>query len=181
MMSFPLMSAQGKSSYELRASSIEADSVVLCFYNNTVEPVYLFDSYIYDSDMAMSSYLYRYNRDKDIVKLSFLPLQQFTILPLTPERMVVRGKGRYFRGKHQTYYHFTKIEAGDSLAISIAKKALTSDRYYYDVDLKEYTFLEKTKDDENEHLLFQGWVIANELDSLLNNRYYKTQEVRLRR
>ena len=135
--------------YSLKLRSIDADSIVLTLTNHTTAPVYLFDSYLNESDREIWQYFHRYNKEDDIVKLSFLPFQQFTILPvLYDKRMFVYGKGRYLRGNHQIGYHFIKIDAGDSLAISISKNSIISDRYYYDVNLKEYTFLEKTKDNE---------------------------------
>ena len=57
---------------------------------------------------------------------------------------VIIGEERYLYDG-QIEYHFTEIPAGEYLYISIPKKVLLSDLYYYDVDLKKYTHLEKTK------------------------------------
>ena len=145
LTSFTESSGEKKIPYELHVSSIESDSIVLCLNNNTSEPAYLFDSYLNEYDISYVSYIHRYNKEKDIIKVSFLPFQQYVSVPTkAKDRKVILGEERYLIDG-QIYYHFTKINAGDSLAIYISKKTLTSDRYYYDVDLREYTHLEKAK------------------------------------
>ena len=145
------LSAKGTHQYELHVYAVRTDSIVLTLFNNTSEPAYLFDSYFTESDQKLLAYMHRYDSEKDIIKLSYLPFQQFTILPfLDDKRMVVYGKGNYLRGRYQSNYSFTKIEAGDSLLIFIPTMSLLTDQFFYDVDLKKYTFCEMSAKDDND-------------------------------
>ncbi|MDE6403435.1 MAG: hypothetical protein K2K86_06480, partial [Muribaculaceae bacterium] len=129
--------------YTLSVSAIEADSVVLKLCNDTSEPAYLFDSYLNEFDIAHVSYIHRYNKEEDVVKVSFLPFQQYVEVPKKIRHgRIYGGEIRYFK-YHQIYYNFTKVAPGDSLTIRLSKKTLTSDRYYHDVNLREYTILDE--------------------------------------
>lgn len=143
MLSYTTISGAEKSQYTLRVSAIEADSVVLKLCNHTPEPAYLFDSYLNAYDIDDVSYIHRYNREEDVVKVSFLPFQQYVEVPskIRHGRIFV-GEDRYFMSG-QIFYNFTKIEPGDSLTIRLSKQTLTTDRYYHDVNLREYTILDE--------------------------------------
>ncbi|MDE7386011.1 MAG: hypothetical protein K2N28_02610 [Muribaculaceae bacterium] len=144
MASYTTVLGAEKSQYTLSVSAIDADSVVLKLCNDTSEPAYLFDSYLNEYDIDDVSYIHRYNRKDGVVKVSFLPFQQYLEIPsrIKPGRKMIVGEKRYLVSG-QILYRFTKVAPGDSLTIRLSKKTLTTDRYYRDVNLREYTHVDE--------------------------------------
>lgn len=149
MLSFSAFAENDNRDYSVKVVSIDSDSVTLAFINNTSSPAYLFDSYMRGHSIFLPgkiSYLYRYNKNTQEYKFSYLPFIQF--LGCEPsERMLFVGEEAVLRNNNVPF-SFTEILPNDSLLVKIPVDDLYSDVFYKDVDMKSYTII-----DENYRLI----------------------------
>lgn len=108
---------------EVYAENLEKSSCTVRIFNTTIDPVYLFSSYLYD-DYFMSPYLHMYSKKEEVCTLSLLPLPYF--LSFTRSDNLILEKSAVVN-QHQLLYQFTKIPPAAYLDIFLPETCFDAD------------------------------------------------------
>lgn len=109
-----------------------------CFFNVSQDTLYLFDSYIC-KDFYKSKWLHRYNRNRNLLKLSFLPLVPFLSVHYTDKLII--GERRLIN-KWQVLYHFTPIPPRGEIRVNLPLEVFKTYDYVIDIDTKQLSIFQ---------------------------------------
>ena len=120
--------------------------------NNTQDTLHLFDSYLFDRDiridtyldgkeMQRSIYLHRFDEKTKQCKLSFLPLLPFLSVHYT-DLIIFEGHKLAKRGN--VLYHFRAVPPNSRNKIEISKSAFYTEDYVYEVYPQKISKFEHT-------------------------------------
>lgn len=108
--------------------------------NNTSDTLFLFDSYITDykynnHKLITSEYLYRYNRQRNIDIISFIPLLPY-LSPYYFGDVIYIGNNRIIH-QGQVIWHFLSIPPGCNITLTLPSDILSYSHTYYDISNKQ--------------------------------------------
>ena len=135
-------SAFQKDSLYVKFVGVINDEFVFEIVNNTKDSLYLFDSYLFDKDkristyldgkdMQRSKYLHRYDKKLQQCKLSFLPLLPYLNIKYYNDRLVIAGDKVVYSG--QVLYSFSPIPPQSRLQTTICKDAIYQETYVKEI------------------------------------------------
>jgi len=188
-------------SIQLNAQTNKCDSFCVQFYgekgddfefdliNNTQDTLYLFDSYLFDRDnrigtyldgkeMQQSKYLHRFDKKTKQCKLSFLPLLPFLSVHYT-DRIILSGDKVVDKG--QVLYHFRAIPPNSKNKVVISKSTFYTEDYVNEVYPKKISKFERTiKFRKSKHNRCNNIVVEfalyKNIDLLMNEQAYYFDE-----
>jgi len=132
-------SAQVIQEKRITATVLKKDTCCqIVFFNVSQDTLYLFDSYIC-KDFYKSKWLHRYSRNRNLLKLSFLPLVPFLSVHYTDKLII--GERRLIN-KWQVLYHFTPIPPRGEIRVNLPLEVFKTYDYVIDIDMKQLSIFQ---------------------------------------
>lgn len=132
-------SAQVTQEKRITATVLKKDTCCqIVFFNVSQDTLYLFDSYICN-DFYKSKWLHRYSRNRNLLKLSFLPLVPFLSVHYTDKLII--GERRLIN-KWQVLYHFTPIPPRGKIRVNLPLEVFKTYDYVIDIDMKQLSIFQ---------------------------------------
>ena len=136
----PILRENFDSSIQVKSVALD-DSLHLTIKNKSFDTIYLFKSY-FDRDIALSEYLYRYNKVSKKVNISFSPLVSY-LYPTYSDNIIFQDR---ILQEYQVVYDFYVVGPGSELDIDLQILNLRSKRRFIkEFDVKKLGKYKKLK------------------------------------
>lgn len=139
-LSLPLSEQCNDPSIEVSTKVLE-DSLHITIKNKSSDTIYIFKSY-FDRDIALSHYLYRYNRSSKNVNISFSPLVSY-LFPTYSDNIIFQDR---ILQEYQVVFDFYVLNPRSEITINLKILNLQSKkRFIKDFDVKKLNKYQKLK------------------------------------